>query len=176
MTGTSGGDPMRHASREDSDVRYVIGSLVAGVVFGGIGGVAFPTLPTLGPLLGISPFVVGLILSLNRFTRVVMNTPAGQILDGLGTRGPMIVGFLLQGVVTFGYILGLHADRLPLGAATVFLSSRGFVRHRFSAGVRWGVQHDHLRHVPGRIAGNGLATYGTARASGCRLASWPAGC
>lgn len=79
---------MRHASREDSDVRYVIGSLVAGVVFGGIGGVAFPTLPTLGPLLGISPFVVGLILSLNRFTRVVMNTPAGQILDGLGTRAP----------------------------------------------------------------------------------------
>jgi len=125
MTGTSGAHPIRYASREEPDVRYVVGSLVAGVVFVGIGGVAFPTLPTLGPLLGISPFVVGRILSLNRFTRVVMNTPAGQILDRLGTRRPMIVGCLLQGVVPFGSILGLHADRLPLGAAMVSLTSRG---------------------------------------------------
>lgn len=114
------------AGREDPNVRYVVGSLVAGVFFGGLGGgVAFPTLPTLGPLLGISPFVVGLILSINRFTRLVMNTPAGQILDRIGTRRPMIVGFFVQGIVPFGYILGLHADRLPIGSATVFLASRG---------------------------------------------------
>jgi MFS family permease len=114
------------AGREDPSVRYVVASLVAGVFFGGLGGgVAFPTLPTLGPLLGISPFVVGLILSVNRFTRLLMNTPAGQILDRVGTRRPMIVGFVVQGLVPFGYVLGLHADRLPVGSATVFLVSRG---------------------------------------------------
>jgi len=114
------------AGRADPSVRYVVASLVAGVFFGGMGGgVAFPTLPTLGPLLGISPFVVGLILSVNRFTRLLMNTPAGQILDRIGTRRPMIAGFVVQGLVPFGYILGLHADRLPVGSAAVFLASRG---------------------------------------------------
>jgi MFS family permease len=111
--------------REDPSVRYVVGSLVAGVFFGGLGGgVAFPTLPTLGPVLGISPFLVGVILSLNRFTRLVMNTPAGQILDRIGTRRPMIAGFTLQGLAPFGYVLGLYADRLPADSAAVFLGSR----------------------------------------------------
>jgi MFS family permease len=114
------------AGRDDPGVRYVVASLVGGVFFGGLGGgVAFPTLPTLGPLLGISPLVVGLILSINRFTRLVVNTPAGQVLDRIGTRRPMIVGFVLQGLVPFGYVVGLHADRLPVGSATVFLASRG---------------------------------------------------
>jgi MFS family permease len=114
------------AGREDPSVRYVVASLVAGVFFGGLGGgVAFPTLPTLGPILGTSPFVVGLVLSVNRFTRLVMNTPAGQILDRIGTRRPMIVGFVVQGLVPFRYVLGLHADRLPVGSAAVFLLSRG---------------------------------------------------
>ena len=107
-------------------VTYVVGSLIAGVFFGGLGGgVAFPTLPTLGPVLGISPFLVGLILSFNRFTRLVMNTPAGQILDTVGTRRPMIGGFFVQGMAPFGYILGLHADLVPLDSPTVFLLSRG---------------------------------------------------
>jgi MFS family permease len=113
------------AGPDDPSVRYVVASLVAGVFFGGVGGgVAFPTLPTLGPVLGITPLVVGLILSINRFTRLVMNTPAGQILDRVGTRRPMIAGFVVQGLVPFGYVLGLHADRLPVGSATVFLTSR----------------------------------------------------
>lgn len=36
----------------------------------------------------------------------------------------MIGGFVLQGAVPFGYILGLHADRLPVASATVFFASR----------------------------------------------------
>jgi len=113
------------AGPAEPSVRYVVASLVAGVFFGGVGGgVAFPTLPTLGPVLGITPLVVGLILSVNRFTRLVMNTPAGQILDRVGTRRPMIAGFVVQGLVPFGYVLGLYADRLPVGSATVFLASR----------------------------------------------------
>ena len=111
---------------EDPSVRYVVGSLVAGVFLGGVGGgVAFPTLPTLGTVLGISSFMVGLILSMNRFVRLLMNTPAGQVLDNLGTRRPMIAGFFIQGLVPFGYVLGLHADALPISAATTFLLVRG---------------------------------------------------
>lgn len=114
----------------DTDTEYnvpiVVGGLVAGVFFGGVGaGVAFPTLPTLGDVLGIAPFVVGLILSANRFTRLVMNTPAGQIIDTVGTRRPMIGGLFLQGLTPFGYVIGLSPELVPvLGAAEIFFASR----------------------------------------------------
>ncbi|RJT07838.1 MFS transporter [Halococcus sp. IIIV-5B] len=106
--------------------RYVAGALIAGVFFGGIGGgVAFPTLPTLGGVLGIAPILVGLILSTNRIVRLVMNTPAGQILDRFGTRRPMLIGFFLQGCAPFGYVLGIHSDLVPVfDAGGVFLLSR----------------------------------------------------
>jgi MFS family permease len=109
----------------DPSVRYVAASLILGVFFGGLsGGVAFPTLPRLGPILGISPFVVGIILSANRFTRLVCNAPAGSILDTIGTRRPMIAGFCLQGLAPFGYVLALNAGRLGFDSATVFLAAR----------------------------------------------------
>jgi MFS family permease len=109
----------------DPSVRYVAASLIFGVFFGGLGGgVAFPTLPRLGPILGISPFVVGIILSANRFTRLVCNAPAGSILDTIGTRRPMIAGFCLQGLAPFGYVLALNAGRLGFDSATVFLAAR----------------------------------------------------
>jgi MFS family permease len=109
----------------DPSVRYVAASLIFGVFFGGLGGgVAFPTLPQLGPILGISPFVVGIILSANRFTRLVCNAPAGSILDTIGTRRPMIAGFCLQGLAPFGYVLALNAGRLGFDSATVFLAAR----------------------------------------------------
>jgi MFS family permease len=119
-----------NAAGPDDDGEYhtpaVVGSLVLGVFLGGIGGgVAFPTLPTLGTVLGLSPLVVGLILSANRFTRLVMSTPAGQLIDRLSVRKPMIVGFLLQGTPPFGYILGLHPEHVPLlDSAGIFVLSR----------------------------------------------------
>jgi MFS family permease len=110
---------------DDPSVESVVGSLVAGVFLGGLGGgVAFPTIPSLGNILGISSLLVGLILSINRFTRLLMNTPAGQILDKMGTRRPMIAGFVVQGLVPFGYVLGLEPGPIPLDSATIFLVSR----------------------------------------------------
>lgn len=110
---------------EEPSIPVVVGAVIAGVFFGGVGGgVAFPTLPALGPLLGIAPFLVGLILSINRFTRLLMNTPAGQILDRFGTRRPMIIGFIVQGLVPFGYALALDPGPIPLSSASVFLLSR----------------------------------------------------
>ena len=109
---------------EEPSVPVVVLAVVAGVFFGGVGGgVAFPTLPTLGSVLGIAPFVVGLILSVNRFTRLLLNTPAGEILDRLGTRRPMLVGFVVQGLVPFGYVVALDPP-FGLSSATVFFVSR----------------------------------------------------
>ena len=89
--------------------------MIGGVFFGGVGGgVAFPTLPTLGTVLGISSFVVGAILSINRFTRLVMATPTGQLLDSVGTRKPRLVGLFVQGLVPFGYVLALDPGPVPL--------------------------------------------------------------
>ncbi|WP_321170532.1 MFS transporter [Halobaculum limi] len=105
-------------------MRTVVLSLVAGVFFGGVGGgVAFPTIPTLGSVLGIAPFLVGIILSINRFTRLLMSTPAGDVLDRMGTRRPMIAGFVVQGLVPFGYLVGLNPP-FGLPSSMVFLVSR----------------------------------------------------
>ncbi|NHX35368.1 MULTISPECIES: MFS transporter [Halolamina] len=110
---------------EDPSVPVVVGAVIAGVFFGGVGGgVAFPTLPTLGTVLGISSFVVGMILSVNRFTRLLLNTPAGQVLDRLGTRRPMLVGLVLQGLVPFGYVVALDPGAIPLSSAAIFFLSR----------------------------------------------------
>jgi MFS family permease len=123
------------------DTQTVVLSLIAGVFFGGVGGgVAFPTLPRLGSLLGFSALTVGIILAINRFTRMLLNTPAGTILDRFGTRRPMLVGFTLQGLAPFGYVLGLSdswtnglAGTVPVTAtavsATTFAGSR----------VLWGI-------------------------------------
>ncbi|MFP9062208.1 MFS transporter [Natrialbaceae archaeon A-chndr2] len=110
----------------DVNIRYVVASLVAGVFFGGLGGgVAYPTLPNLGPILGISPFLVGIILAANGFVRLLANTPAGQIIDVMGSRRPMIAGFLIQGTAPFGYVLALHSDLIPLlNSADIFLLAR----------------------------------------------------
>ncbi|WP_435117417.1 MFS transporter [Halolamina sp. C58] len=110
---------------EDPSIPVVVGAVIAGVFFGGVGGgVAFPTLPTLGTVLGISSFVVGLILSVNRFTRLLMATPAGQVLDSIGTRKPMLVGLFVQGLVPFGYVLALDPGPVPLSSAAIFFLSR----------------------------------------------------
>ncbi|MFW5911706.1 MAG: MFS transporter [Halolamina sp.] len=110
---------------EDPSVPVVVGAVIAGVFFGGVGGgVAFPTLPTLGSVLGISSFVVGLILSVNRFTRLLLNTPAGQVLDKIGTRRPMLIGLVVQGMVPFGYVVALDPGPIPLSSAAIFFLSR----------------------------------------------------
>ncbi len=119
--------PGRPAPADPTEPRVgrVVAGLIAGVFFGGLaGGVAFPTLPRLGVLLGISPLLVGVILSVNRFARLLMSTPAGGVIDSMGTRRPMVAGFLVQGLAPFGYAVALYADRLPVSAAEVFVASR----------------------------------------------------
>jgi MFS family permease len=120
----------------DSEVRTISLAIIAGVFFGGVAtGVAFPTLPLLDRILGIGAGVLGVILSANRITRLLMNAPAGNLIDSIGTRRPMIAGLFVQGLAPFGYVLGLYAPPgtlvvLPVvgsvsNAAAVFLLARG---------------------------------------------------
>lgn len=91
--------------------RTIVLAVIASTFFAGFGGgVVFPILPNLGNILGISPFVVGLILSANRFTRIVANAPAGSLVDRFGTRKPLIIGLLIEGGATLGYVAGLESN------------------------------------------------------------------
>ena len=88
----------------------IIAAVVASTFFVGFGGgVIFPILPNLGVILGISPLMVGLILSANRFSRLVANAPAGSIVDRIGTRTPFVVGMVIQGLATTGYVVAYMA-------------------------------------------------------------------
>jgi len=88
----------------------VIGAVLISTFFIGFGGgVIYPILPNLGAVLGISPFLVGLILSANRFSRLLANAPAGGLVDRIGTRTPFVVGMFVQGFATFGYVVALVA-------------------------------------------------------------------
>ncbi|MFC6720214.1 MFS transporter [Natrialbaceae archaeon GCM10025896] len=111
----------------DKNSQYVVifAVIVSTFFIGFGGGVIFPILPNLGVVLGISPFLVGIILSANRFSRMLTNAPAGVLVDRYGTRTPMIVGMFVQAVGTFGYVIAMVA---PLPEAW-FLSAR----------ILWGV-------------------------------------
>lgn len=86
----------------------VLLAVIASTFFVGFGGgVVFPILPNLGAVLGISAFMVGVILSANRWVRLVANAPAGALVDRYGTRKPFVYGLLIEGVATLGYVVAL---------------------------------------------------------------------
>ena len=111
------------------------------------GGVVFPILPNLEELLGFSALLVGLILSANRFVRVVANAPAGALVDRVGTRTPFIAGLAIEGVATLGYVVALEST-LPevwfllarvawgLGSALVFATAYTITNDVSVAGSR----------------------------------------
>jgi MFS family permease len=114
-------DRLRRFVRAQS---VVILAVIASTFFIGFGGgVVFPILPNLGTILGISPFVVGVILSANRFSRLVANAPAGSLVDRIGTRTPFVVGMLIQSVGTVGYLVALVA---PLPEAWFLVARIGW--------------------------------------------------
>lgn len=130
-SGPDGGDSGDHS------VRTVAVAVTGGVFLGGVAtGVAFPTLPLLDQVLGISAVMLGVILAANRIARLVMNTPAGQVIDERGARTPMIAGLFVQGLAPFGYVVGLYTPAVDLttlpvvgtvsAPGLVFVLSRAF--------------------------------------------------
>ncbi|WP_262179020.1 MFS transporter [Haloarcula laminariae] len=90
--------------------RAVVWAVITSTFFIGFGGgVVYPILPNLGAVLGISPWLVGAILSANRFSRLVANAPAGGLVDRVGTRTPFVVGMVVQAVATGTYVVAMVA-------------------------------------------------------------------
>ncbi len=108
----------------------VVGAVILSTFFVGFGGgVIFPILPNLGVVLGISPFLIGLILSANRFSRLLANAPAGALVDRFGTRVPFVAGMIVQSAASFGYVVAMVSAHpslwfLPDVPEAWFLSSR----------------------------------------------------
>lgn len=92
--------------------RPATGWAIAGIAFlGGVGGgVVFPILPVIGMDLGISGFMIGLILSANRITRLGFNPITGSLLDRFGARWPVAVGLAIEALGTLAFSFGLVAD------------------------------------------------------------------
>lgn len=110
-----------HVRTYHDRIPTVILAVVASTFFVGFGGgVIFPILPNLGAFLGISAFMVGLILSANRFVRLLANAPAGALVDRYGTRKPFVFGLLIEGIATLGYVVAvlLPAPERFAGVAT----------------------------------------------------------
>ncbi len=82
---------------------------------GGLGGgVVFPILPVVGQALGIAPAMIGLILSLNRITRLGVNPLTGHLVDRFGARWPLVAGLFVEGCATLCFTTGL-ASAHPTG-------------------------------------------------------------
>jgi MFS family permease len=95
--------------------RRVVAAVIASTFFVGFGGgVVFPILPNLGTIIGISPFVVGVILSANRFARILANAPAGSLVDRIGTRKPFVAGLIVEAAAVLGYVVALRAPATEL--------------------------------------------------------------
>lgn len=113
------------AHRDEPGVRYVTWSLIGSVFIPGVAiGIAYPTLPQLERVLGLSPAVVGLIISTTGAVRLLCNASAGSLFDRIGTRRPLLAGFGLVSVAPFGYVIGMETGPIPLDPAVVFLVAR----------------------------------------------------
>lgn len=116
-----------HATESDQRDSVSRSWSIAAIAFvGGVGGgVVFPILPVIGIDLGISGFMVGLILSANRITRLGFNPVTGSLIDRFGSRWPVAAGLMIEalGTLAFSAALSSHAP------AVWFLAGR----------VIWGV-------------------------------------
>ncbi len=116
--------------------RSVVAAVIISTFFIGFGGgVIFPILPNLGVILGISPVLVGVILSANRFSRLIANAPAGIIVDRIGTRTPFVLGMVVQTIGTSGYLIAMLgpfpegwflASRLLWGVGSAFVFATAY--------------------------------------------------
>ncbi len=115
------GAPTETQPYTSGEIRTIALAIISGIFFGGVAtGVAFPTLPLLDEKLVISAVMLSVILSANRIARLVMNTPAGTIIDRIGARKPMIFGLFTQALAPFGYVVGLKTPSVIVGSLPVF--------------------------------------------------------
>ncbi len=162
-----------HGISTRSEQYLIIGAVTFTTFFIGFGGgIVFPILPNLGVILGISPLLVGLILSANRFSRLLLSAPAGMLVDRIGTRTPFVAGMFIQAIGTFGYFLAMVVPGPPeiwfllarilwgVGSALVFATAYTIAADVADAATRGSsmglIRGGLLFGVPTGLVGGGL--------------------
>ncbi|PKA84175.1 putative MFS family arabinose efflux permease [Ulvibacter sp. MAR_2010_11] len=78
------------------------------MAFAGMGdALLYPVLPVYGKELGFSVFFIGVLLSVNRFVRILANTPIANLITKMGMRNMLLITSLLAVITTFVYGLKL---------------------------------------------------------------------
>ncbi len=115
------------------------------MAFAGLGdAILYPILPVYGKEMGFSVFVIGLLLSINRFIRIIANTPIANVIDRLGMRKVLIIcsGLAVSTTIVYG---------LKLGVITFFI-----------ARIIWGLSYSGLKIVTLNYAAQVRKTSGLA--------------
>ena len=98
------------------------------VAFAGLGdALLYPVLPIYGKEMGFSVFAIGLLLSINRFVRIIANTPIANIVAKFGMRKVLIICSGLAVVTTIFY-------GIEWGVASFFI-----------ARILWGLSYSGLK-------------------------------
>ena len=98
------------------------------VAFAGLGdALLYPVLPIYGKEMGFSVFVIGLLLSVNRFVRIIANTPIANIVAKFGMRKVLIICSGLAVITTIFY-------GIEWGLASFFI-----------ARILWGLSYSGLK-------------------------------
>lgn len=92
----------------------------------------YTVLPTLWRELGLDLWMVGVLLSANRFVRFATNPIAGWVFARAGARGPLLVAVVAAGLTTGAYGAGLGfaaflAARIAWGVCWSFLRLGGYL-------------------------------------------------
>lgn len=112
----------------------------------------YSVLPLAAPALGISPPMVGVLLSVNRLVRLLSNVGASHLYERMGPRLPFLMALVLGALSTIGYGLAagvgvLLAARLLWGVAWSGMRQGGYQavwtgdpRHKGRlTGLLWGL-------------------------------------
>jgi len=89
--------------------------------------ILYPLLPVYGAELGFSAFFIGILLSVNRFVRIISNTHIANLINRIGMRKMLLTTSILATITTFMYGLQL--------GAIVFLIAR----------ILWGLSYSGLK-------------------------------
>ncbi len=74
------------------------------MAFAGLGdALLYPVLPVYGKELGFSVFFIGVLLSINRFVRILANTPIANLVKQIGMRKMLLITSSLAAITTFAY-------------------------------------------------------------------------
>lgn len=91
----------------------------------------YAVLPTVYGALGLELWMVGVLLSANRFVRLLTNPLAGRVVERVGAGRPFVAALLLGAATTLAYALGgffvLLAARLLWGLCWSFLRLGGYI-------------------------------------------------